>query len=331
MTGLPSAPIKTAGGRRGPAVEDLLSRYGLILALLVLIALFTALRPTTFFTFTNLAINLNTKAVLVLLVLATLPALSAGLYDMSVAGAMGISYVLMGYLNIVLGWPIGIAISAALFAGLAIGLVNAALIVGVGINSLIATLGMGTLLSGMALGINGSTVSGLTAEFVGFFRFSMGGIQMVFAIALIATIVLWYVFGHTPFGRYLFIVGAGPDVARLSGLRVKSIQTSALLIASLGAAFAGIALAGTQNSVDPNSASKLLLPAFSAAFLGSTAIVPGRFNAWGAFTAVYFLATGITGLQFLGLSGWIENVFYGASLVVAVLLSFIARKRISTT
>jgi ribose transport system permease protein len=153
----------------------------------------------------------------------------------------------------------------------------------------------------------------------------------VFVIALLMTTLLWYVFAHTPFGRYLFIVGAGPDVARLSGLRVRTIQTSALLIASLGAAFAGVALAGTQNSVDPNSASKLLLPAFSAAFLGSTAIVPGRFNAWGAFTAVYFLATGITGLQFLGLSGWIENVFYGGSLVLAVLLSFIARKRISTT
>jgi ribose transport system permease protein len=45
---------------------------------------------------------------------------------------------------------------------------------------------------------------------------------------------------------------------------------------------------------------------------------------------VYFLATGVTGLQFLGLSGWIENVFYGGSLVVAVLLSFVARKRLTT-
>jgi ribose transport system permease protein len=291
---------------------------------------FTLLRPT-FFTFTNLAINLNTKAVLVLLVLATLPALAAGLYDMSVAGAMGLSYVLMGYLNVVNGWPIEAAIAVALLSGLVVGAVNALLIVRVGINSLIATLGMGTLLGGLALGINGSTVSGLTPYFVGFFRYPLGGIQMVFVIAFCLTVALWYVFSQTPFGRYLFVVGAGPEVARLSGLKVKQLQTTALLIASIGAAFAGVALAGVQNSVDPNSASKLLLPAFSAAFLGSTAIVPGRFNAWGAFVAVYFLATGITGLQFLGLSGWIENVFYGGSLVLAVLLSFIARKRVTTT
>lgn len=316
---------------RAPELGHFFSSYGLILAWIALIAIFTLLRPSTFFTFTNLAINLNTKAVLVILVLAVLPSLAAGLYDMSIAGAMGLSYVLMGYLNIVLGWPIYLAILCALASGVAVGLTNALLIVRVGINSLIVTLGMGTLLGGIALGINGRTVSGLTDEFVAFFRFSIGGIQMVFVIALVLTIVLWYVFSHTPVGRYLFVTGAGPDVARLSGLKVRSLQTGALLAASLGAAFAGIALAGTQDSVDPNSAAKLLLPAFAAAFLGSTAIVAGRFNAWGAFIAVYFLATGITGLQFLGLSGWIENVFYGGSLVLAVLLSYVARRRTSST
>lgn len=310
---------------------DFFSKYGLIIAWVALLGIFTAFRPTTFFTFTNLAINLNTKAVLVILVLAVLPSLAAGLYDMSIAGAMGLSYVLMGYLNVVLGWPVLAAIAIALASGVVVGLVNSFLIIRMGIKSLIVTLGMGTLLVGVALGINGRAVNGLSDALVDFFRFSIGGIQMVFVIAFLLTVVLWYVFAHTPVGRYLFVVGAGPEVARLSGLRVKSIQSAALMTASLGAAFAGIALAGTQNSVDPNSASKLLLPAFAAAFLGSTAIVPGRFNAWGAFIAVYFLATGITGLQFLGLSGWIENVFYGGSLVLAVLLSTVARRRVATT
>jgi len=308
---------------------NLLNKYGLIVALVLLIAVFTALRPTTFFTFTNLVINLNTKAVLVILVLSVLPSLAAGLYDMSIAGTMGVAYVLMGYVNIVLGWPILVAIAAALLAGLIVGLINALLIVGVGINSLIASLGIGTLLTGLALGINGRAVYGLTPAFVDFFRFSIFGCQMVFVIALVLTGAVWYVFSHTPLGRYLFIVGAGLDVARLSGLRVELLQTGALLASSLGSAFAGIALAGTQNSVDPNSSAKFLLPAFAAAFLGSTAISPGRFNAWGGFVAVYFLATGITGLQFLGLSGWIESVFYGASLVLAVLLSVLAKRRYS--
>jgi ribose transport system permease protein len=65
-------------------------------------------------------------------------------------------------------------------------------------------------------------------------------------------------------------------------------------------------------------------------FLGSTTIIPGRFNALGTFVAVYFLVTGITGLQYMGYAGWPEQVFYGASLVAAVTLShLVARRRLS--
>jgi ribose transport system permease protein len=64
-----------------------------------------------------------------------------------------------------------------------------------------------------------------------------------------------------------------------------------------------------------------MLSSFAAAFLGTSILQPGRFNAWGTFIAVYFLVTGITGLELLGLAGWIESVFYGSSLVLAVALS----------
>lgn len=306
---------------------DLLERFGLVLALVAFVALFGMLRPTTFLTWTNFSIILNTKAVLVLLVLAILPALAAGLYDMSVAGAMGVAYVLLGHLNVTLGWALLPAIMVALLVGVVVGLVNSVLIVHVGIDSLIVTLGMGTFLNGIATGINGNTVTGLDPALTGFFRFQVFGIQICFLVALLATFVCWYFFGHTPAGRYMFVLGAGPEVARLTGLNVKRLQTGALLTSSLGAALTAVVFAGAQGSVNPTAAPQMLLPAFAAAFLGSTAIVPGRFNAWGAFLAVYFLATGITGLQFLGLSGWIENVFYGGSLVLAVLLSYLARRR----
>ncbi|HEY2055670.1 MAG TPA: ABC transporter permease, partial [Solirubrobacterales bacterium] len=94
------------------------------------------------------------------------------------------------------------------------------------------------------------------------------------------------------------------------------------------AAAAGVALAGVLGSSDSSVGGKYLLPAFAAAFLGSTAIRPGRFNPWGAFAAVYFLATGITGLQLEGLSGWIEQVFYGGSLVIAVVAARLAGRRV---
>jgi ribose transport system permease protein len=82
-----------------------------------------------------------------------------------------------------------------------------------------------------------------------------------------------------------------------------------------------------RGAADPTSASAFLLPAFAAAFLGSTAIYPGRFNAPGAFAAVFFLSTGIMGLNFLGVDSFVQNLFYGGGLVVAVAISQLVRGR----
>ena len=53
----------------------------------------------------------------------------------------------------------------------------------------------------------------------------------------------------------------------------------------------------------------------------------GRFNPWGTIVAVYFLATGITGLSMLGIPLWVTNVFNGAALILAVTISQITRGR----
>jgi ribose transport system permease protein len=55
--------------------------------------------------------------------------------------------------------------------------------------------------------------------------------------------------------------------------------------------------------------------------------VPGRFNPWGSFVAVYFLVTGITGLALFGIESWFQDIFYGGALVLAVTFSQLARRR----
>jgi ribose transport system permease protein len=70
-----------------------------------------------------------------------------------------------------------------------------------------------------------------------------------------------------------------------------------------------------------------LLPAFAAAFLGSTTLFVGRFNPWGTLIAVYFLVTGISGLQLMGAQQYVQQLFYGGALVIAVILSKIVRAR----
>ena len=59
----------------------------------------------------------------------------------------------------------------------------------------------------------------------------------------------------------------------------------------------------------------------------ASAITPGRFNPWGTYIAVYFLVTGVTGLAILGVQSWVQSVFYGAALVIAVSASAFVKKR----
>ena len=145
------------------------------------------------------------------------------------------------------------------------------------------------------------------------------------------TVLAWYVYARTPLGRYLYFVGSGRDVARLSGIKVDTLRAGALVAAGVISAFAGVVLAGVLGSSSPSVSGHYLLPAFAAVFLGATAITPGRFNPWGTFVGVYFLITGITGLELLGLIGWIEQVFYGAALIIAVALSRLAAGRTATS
>lgn len=101
----------------------------------------------------------------------------------------------------------------------------------------------------------------------------------------------------------------------------------AYVTAGLLSGLGGVLLSIGNGGFDPSSAATYLLPAFSATFLGTSVIRPGRFNPLGTMVAIYFLVTGITGLQLLGYTGWVNDVFYGAALIVAVVISTVARRR----
>ena len=149
----------------------------------------------------------------------------------------------------------------------------------------------------------------------------------VFYYALIAMIIMWYIFDFTPLGRRLLFVGRGREVARLNGISVDKMRVGALITSAVVASIGGVMYAGILGSADPYSGLNYLLPAFAAAFLGSTTILPGRFNPLGAVVAVYFLGTGITGLTMLGIPLWVTNVFNGGALILAVTISQLTRGR----
>lgn len=309
------------------AAMEFFFRYGLICVWIALGVVFTFAAPGRFLTAANIGNIFGSQAVLVVITLGLMFALSAGEWDLSVGGTVGLSLTIVGVLNGLHHWSIWLAVLIALAAGLVVGAVNAFFVVLADVPSLIATLGMATLLAGVSYGISNLTISGLDQTFVDLGQKSLFSIPYPFYYSIALALIVWYVFRWRPFGRYLFFVGSNRDVARLSGIRVPAVRVRALLLSSLFAALSGVILAASLGATGPSIGPDYLLPAFAAAFLGSTTISPGRLNVWGSVVAVYFLITGVTGLQLLGAPSWIQQVFYGAILMIAVALSRLARRR----
>jgi ribose transport system permease protein len=308
-------------------------RFALVVAWVLVIVVFSFAKPDTFMTTGNFQTIFGSQSVLAVLTLALLPPLIAGDYDLSVGSMMGLSAMLIAVLNAQHGWPLALAILVALAAAVVVGVFNGAFIVFLGVESLIATLGSGTLIAGIVLWISGSaTVTGVSDTLVdAVITTKLFGISLVFFYALALATVMWYVLEYTTLGRRLLFVGRGRTVARLSGIAVGRMRIGALVASALIAAIAGTLYAGTTGSADPTSSETFLLPAFAAAFLGATCISPGRFNPWGALVAVYFLVTGITGLQLLGASSFVQDLFYGGALLAGVGASQLIAGRVPKT
>jgi ribose transport system permease protein len=304
-------------------------RFGLIFAWAILIIGFGLLTPTMF-TWPPYASMLGFNSIIVVLTLGLILPLTAGDFDLSVASTLTLSAMVIAILNVKNGVPVAVAVAVAVLIGAVIGATNAFFILFFRIHSLIVTLGVGYFINGVVLWVSNSAVvfgqslAGLVSVVFGA-RFL--GVAPLFWYALILTVVLWYLFEFTATGRRLLFVGRGREVARLSGVRVERVRAGALIASGVIAALAGVLYVGMRGSADPSSGQAFLLPAFAAAFLGSTAIYPGRFNPWGAFVAVFFLSTGILGLNFLGADSYVQNLFYGGGLVVAVAISQLVRKR----
>ena len=324
-----SASEQPAASRAGFPISDWLERFALVLVWAAIIVVFGVLRPESFLTWSNFSTILGSQAVIVIIALGLVVPLTCGDYDLSIASNLTLAGTVLALLNARWGVPIAWSILAALAVGGLVGFVNGFFVIYFRINSLIVTLGVGTFIHGITLWLgNQQTISGVSEGLVNAVIVTrLFGVPLGFYYALALCAAIWYVLSYTALGRRMLFVGRGREVARLSGIRVDRVRWGCLVASGIIGGMAGVIYVGTTAAADPSSGLTFLLPAFAAAFLGATSVNPGRFNPWGAMIAVYFLVTGITGLSILGVSTFVQDLFYGGALVIAVTLSQIVRGR----
>ncbi|MDY7103044.1 MAG: ABC transporter permease [Actinomycetota bacterium] len=301
--------------------------------LLGLLLLFFSVLPAsadTFPTAANLSFLTGNQAITMLLAVALVVPLVSGHFDFSVGAVAASTSVLAASLMSSFDAPLVLAVAAAVAGGVAIGTVNGVLVARFGMNSFVSTLGVATLLGGLIQLRTGGRpiISGISGTLIRFGSDTWLGVPRIVYVVLVVVTAVWYLLAHTPFGRSLYAIGSNPRAARLVGLPLQRYTLLAFVTSSTLAAVAGVALTARTGGATADPGLTLLFPALAAAFLGATAIQPGRFNVWGTVIGVVFVSVSVSGLTLAGADAWVNPVFNGAALLIAVgLSSFLARRR----
>jgi len=308
------------------AVQQFTSRYALLGIWLLIAAVYGIIIPHLFLRAATVETIFGSQSVVLFLAFASLTTFMVGEFDLSFAGVMGLSATIVPVLTTLHHVNVWLSCVIAMLSCLAAGSLNAVLVVALRVPSLVVTLGTASMFLGIAELISSSNTVALSdSSFYKVAIYRLGGLPLSFYYGLVLAVLFAYVMYWTPLGRHVAFVGANRDVARLAGLNVNRIRVVSYILDSLIAGFGGILLVASAGGFDSTASSTYLLPALAAVFLGTTMVFPGQFNPIGTFFGAYFLETGVVGLQLLGYTGWVEDAFYGAGLVVAVTLATVAR------
>ena len=303
--------------------------YGLVILMFFLLVVFSVLLPDTFPTLLNLRAILSDKAIIALLSLAAMVPMVAGRIDLTVGYGIVLWHILAISLQTMFGipWPVVVLIVLAL--GVITGILNGILVEVARIDSFIATLGTGTILYALALWHTGGRqmVGQLPDGFYALSGTFIFGLPITAYYVVVITFALWLILEYTPIGRYLYAIGANQRAAELNGIPTRKFVIGAFITAGTMTALAGVLLASKLRIGQASVGLEFLLPALVGAFLGSTTIKPGRVNVWGTIVGVMILAIGISGIQQFGGSFWVEPMFNGSTLLIAIGIAGYAQRK----
>lgn len=305
------------------AIVHFAGRFGLLLLLALLTALFSSLRPSSFGTWHNYNSILSTQTVPIVIALAEMLVLIIGHFDLSVAANLGLSQVLViglisqSHLNT--GIAIVVAISISTLAGLASGIIVVRFVVG----SLVTTLAVGSVLEGAQLWYTkgGSLFAPISKNFTQLGRNSVGPIQYVVLFTAGVCAVLWFILEFLPVGRKMYVLGGNERAARLTGIHTGRYTVGVFGASGLLCGIGGVMFGAQLGTAQPGGGDSLLIPAFTGALLSLTTIKVGRYNVWGVVVAILTLSITVSGLQQLGAPIWVQPVFNGVALIIAIGLS----------
>ncbi|HEU5129705.1 MAG TPA: ribose ABC transporter permease [Glycomyces sp.] len=319
MTATESTSIARASALRRLTGLERLRQYGLILALVLLIAAFS-MASEYFFTASNmLNIARQVSVTAIVAVGMTFVIISGGI-DLSVGSTLAFSGVVAAFAFSGSGsaW---LALLAGVATGAGIGLINGVITAKGRITGFIVTLAMMGAIRGFAfITTGGNPVTASDASFTFFGVGSVMGLAVPIIIMLIVIALGSFLLNKTKFGKYVYAVGGNERASRWTGLKVDRIQITVYVVVGLLAGLAGVVLAARLGSGQPFAGDGFELDVIAAVILGGSSLAGGRGTIVGTVIGVLIIGVLNNGLTLLDVSSYWQMVVQGAIILAAVLI-----------
>jgi methyl-galactoside transport system permease protein len=169
---------------------------------------------------------------------------------------------------------------------------------------------------------NGQSISGLDSGYTDFitgslFRVGSASVPNYVLYALIITVIMWFVWNKTVFGKNMFAVGSNPEAANVSGVNV---ARTIILVFTLAGVLYGVTGFIEAARIGSNSAATGLnyeLDAIAACVIGGVSFVGGTGKIGGVILGVVLLRLIFVGLTFLGIDANMQYIIKGLIILVA--------------
>lgn len=296
--------------------------YMVLTVMIVAIILVMSLTSKSFLSVNNINVLINNFIMEAIMALGMTMVIITGGTDISISGILPFTAIMFAY---TLQWnvPIPLAIIAAIGIGGVIGIINNELRRILHIHPMIVTMATQLTLKGLNLAItDGSVISGFPEAFAAVVNFQPFGISLPILVYIVLAIFFVVFSKRNRQFLYVFFVGGNQEASRLSGMKTERVLRLVYMMSGLLAGLAGVLTTITYNSASYSYGQNVEMKVITAVAIGGTSMTHGgEGSVVGTLLGTLFMALIYNAFVQSGISTYYQDVFTGALLIVAVLLS----------
>lgn len=303
------------------------TEFSLLVIILILGVVFTVVTDS-FFTAYNLSNILKQASITGIIAVASTLAIIAGGIDLSVGSITGMGSLIVALSMSKMGLPVWVCVLGAVFAGTLMGFLNGLFIYEFKIAPFIATLGTQIIIRGIIKIISDSkTIVGIYPEFSAFSDTRFLGIPYMALIWGLIAVAIFLVLKFTKFGRNIFVIGCGEEVAKLSGINLRVNIYGIYMLSGALCAIAGILLTSRINSAIPTGGAGYEMNAIAAAVIGGASLSGGRGSVIGTLLGTLLMVLISNGGIQMGIDPFVMDVSTGVLILLAVIIDTLRIKK----